>query len=1715
MNKLGVFLCLCWIFSSNIWSQELQFAGVLGNSGDFLKKPVRFKGELVPGMGPVLDDAGGLWERGGRDVLHRYALDGRLLGSYPLPKTSGRSDQLTNFGSQHLVMLIRDRLYLLEVDAESGTEPTRLDGAFKALSSNAWRGKVAVVDQADHLVLLDPVTGEKSDWGKFESVPRTLHFADGGMLYGQVREGMMAWKDGGGVDGFPKPFKGERPQKIGKYWYGHTWHGTIFRYNKDFEPKPGVVMGGASGSFIGYLPQSVDIENGRGLVEVGNGVFAVSGYNGILQLLVWDAEGNKFRLARRIGALAGDIQMALDVDGRIWTPRGSWHWNDPVEAPLSLGDPEPQDMSQPVIGPVGKSLAVLTSMYGRTEWRSGQVMDENGWAHLTRKTFTHEGHGLNGKNSVSAISYETEDKRARVLLANSDGTYSVLNLGANGSLGSKVMSGKWEGVDDLTSLGMLGGQLVAVDSKGLKVFNETAEGWAFDRDFEVHPKVDFVHGDGKRLVMSHTQAGRVSVLKNLDEKPIFYEGLSEPKAVAIQGNRVVVYESGKQHLLKLEIVDATPLPGVGPQRMFEMIQSIGPEDPPFTSADYLDIGLPGGIPCSMAVQAGDSHVLIKVKTPASKVRIGVVIGEESFVTDSTTMYLDQKLVGELRVAVGLQQGLQKERLLFDDFLPIHAEFSKDWKDWAPFDLETYRELVEERRKEIRLELKQPFDGKATVVIENAEGRRVRNLVSGKEFTKGNHSLIWDGLNEENQLVPPGDYKWRVLSHKGIEPEYKMNFANGGEDTTHPWGPNHGVIQQATSNGELIFFSAPVTEGGWALMALDQEGNFVQGYDLQQGFGIGHNAIAVDDQYFYCAQDGFGWGGSKGVNFQSEDWKAKWNITVTRFDVETGKLVEFPGKKRAFVADEMWVGPGADRPDLKKYNLGGLAVKEGVLYVGSREENAVLLFRAKDGELIEQIGLKGVRDLTFHPVSKLLFAATDDGVYQLLKGQFRKVISTLELDIGGIAINNEGFVFLSDRNTHQIHEYIPTGLREPYKAVGKLGVPGGPYKGKYDPKRMVNPAGMAFGQRGKLWVTENRWNPKRVLAWDLSKQDVVFEKFGMPHYGGAGSGFDPENPRRWVGLGCFWDVDIEKGTARPTHVMSVEEGHFTFYHPMSYQFMRQGGREYLVARGHLPLISEILPDGSIRDVVASAGTHNFSYACKWKPPQSYINAFYKIWPEKRKDEKPGGKGPEGKPWSGRIGGVLWVDQNEDGKPQEEEFSFTKEGVQYGGAAWGHAQESLTLRLPVVPDKDTGQVHFTEIQPNKFTNNGQPLYHPLQYYVDKASPLPLKAGYHRNNVPTAQDRFGRVIFNSDPEMNAYRDGKQLWSYPNQWSNVHGSHKAPLPEAGVMQGTLGILGMAEFDDQSDVFFLNGNHGRCFLLTTDGIYLDEVFTDVRVSYLRNEYRLGGEIFGGMFDRSEKDGKYYVQIGHGPYRIYELKGLESVQRSEGMFTVTSEQIIAAQNRNLRKFQEAQVAKDFQIPGKLQWDQGGKFKVQLEAVVHDGMLKLKYQVQDASPWINNGRDKYTLFATGDTVDFQFSTDPNAKKNRRSAATGDKRLLFAPWEGKAIAVLYDHRSKDKENAIEFTSPWRAEKVNAVYVLDQIHPKVQKTKSGYELSAEVPLQLLGLDPSAEILGDFGVTFGDAEGQETQLRSYWANSATMLVDDIPGEIMLHPNMWGTVKF
>ena len=1714
MHALKVVVLNFTVFYAGVvgmtWCAEIHTVGVLGNSGESGQTLVTFSGKPAPAMGPVLDSQMTLWERGGATQLNRYALDGRLLSSFELPQSNDRNDQMTLVGDV-LLLRLRNGLYALDVNAKAGDIPQRLLGSIDLMSSSSYDGRVAIYEKnGDQLSWFAPADEKRTPIAQPGLGMHSLHVGSDGTVYAFASGEIHAWKDGQPVANFPQAFNGDAPQKIGRFWYSHGWHGTIHRLNERFEPAPGVVLGGASGSFIGYLPQSVDLTKGHGLVHVRDNVYAVSGHEGVIQLLTWNDVEMRFEVARRIGALPQLSGVALDAAGNIWTPYGSWRWEDSSEAANTLGDKQPDVHAQPVVLG-GKTLCLPKKHYRYVQLAHGPLIDASGWSHF-------ETPGVKDfelSEEVTGAAAVPDGDHFKLVVAQRDGTAFEMAISADGRQRSSPTPVTIAGLKDCTSLAWCHDRLYAADAGRVIAFERDEEGNWKQADTLLKCEGDvFIHSDGRRLVVSDSSAGQLILFGESAQEIARLNELDRPTHVAIAGQRMVVYESGKQRLVKLSLASDTP----ELKLTLKDAPKINESFPSPSEEEFQDLTRPGGIPLELALVQDDAGLIVSLRTqqdPSPKIQLGVANAEEAYILSGEQARrsdgrFDFRLPAgdwsSLRLAIAIELPHQRERFGFADHRAIHAPFSAKPADWSLFDLPAYRENVHARREEIRITFEQPVDGKATIVIEDETGRRVRNLVAGRTFSAGRHTLVWDGLDEQGRLVMPGRYHWRGITHEGVRPVYKMNFANGGEATVASWGPNHSTLHSAAANGKLVFFAAPVTEGGWALMALDAGGNFVQGYEHIHGYGIGHDAIAADEKYLYCAQDGFIWGGTKDVPLASDDWTATWKVTLVRYDIATGKLVEWPDKQRAIEVDAMQVGPGSTHTDLQKFNLSGLAVHDGKLYVGSRDENAVLVLDAEMGQQLESIALPGVRHVA---AGEEVYAATDHGVVRL--SDRKTILNAGEMDITGLAIGPGGDIFLSDGKSHQVHQFTLAG-----KLVKTIGKAGGPYKGAYDPERMVHPAGLVFGPAGKLWVTEKRWNPKRILAWDSESNTVAYEKFGMPHYGGDGSGFDPENPHRWIGLGCFWDVDIEKGTARPTHILSIDEGHFGNYHPHSYQFFREGERTFVCTRGKISLISEVLHDGTLHDLVAVAGTHHFAYGCHWDPPQAYIDAFYAKWPQKRDGEAPGRKG-EGKPWAQRGMGVLWVDRNGDGQTQEEEFSFCGDDIQFAGGAWGHLQNSLTLYMPLEHD---GQVRVAAIAPDGFLENNVPNYPTLEDAIADATPISLTPGYKRSGVATARDRFGRFIFNSDPELNAYRIGTQdadhgehLWDFPNQWSDVHGSHKAPLPEPGVMQGTLGILGLAPLDDQSDIMFLNGNHGRCFLLTTDGLYLDEAFVDVRVSYLKNEYRLGGEIFGGSFDRSQRDGNYYVQIGHGPYRIYQLAGLRSAQRIAGDVDVSKAQILAAEQQTLRRVAQAQQAKQVSLPGTANWDKDGKFPAQVALRVDGKHLQLEFRVQDSSPWVNNGRDWTKLFATGDSVDLQFATDPSADARRKGPVMGDKRLLIAPHEGQPIAVLYEHRLAEAKNAIEFTSPWRGEKVDNVQRLTGAAIEVKTDQRGYLVQASIPLSALKWKPQSGTTyrADFGVTYGDAEGTETNLRSYWSNQSTGLVDDIPGEVMLSPHLWG----
>jgi hypothetical protein len=166
--------------------------------------------------------------------------------------------------------------------------------------------------------------------------------------------------------------------------------------------------------------------------------------------------------------------------------------------------------------------------------------------------------------------------------------------------------------------------------------------------------------------------------------------------------------------------------------------------------------------------------------------------------------------------------------------------------------------------------------------------------------------------------------------------------------------------------------------------------------------------------------------------------------------------------------------------------------------------------------------------------------------------------------------------------------------------------------------------------------------------------------------------------------------------------------------------------------------------------------------------------------------------------------------------------------------------------------------------------------------------------------------------------------------------------------------------------------------------------------------------------------------------------------------------------------------------------------------------------------VNAGKDFTHLFITGDSVDLQLGTDPQADPKRKAAVPGDLRLLISVLDGKPVAVLYRWKATGETRPQTFTSPWRAEKVADVRLVKDADIRIQRYGSGYRVEAAVPLAALGFapQPGKTYKLDLGVIYSDANGNSRTARVYWANKATGLVNDVPGEIMAQPNLWGSAQ-
>lgn len=1015
----------------------------------------------------------------------------------------------------------------------------------------------------------------------------------------------------------------------------------------------------------------------------------------------------------------------------------------------------------------------------------------------------------------------------------------------------------------------------------------------------------------------------------------------------------------------------------------------------------------------------------------------------------------------------------------------------------------------------------------TIVIENDKGQRIRNLAGDCDpmdytvKTKGALRTVevkWDGLDDRGKLAQPGTYRVRGLTHKGLGAEYEMCFYNPGtppwptQDGRGTWGADHSTPSGVAAGGDWTFVTWGFAEGGSGLIGIDPTGQ------KRWGDRRGTNLVTADAQYVYSYVTG---------------WYV--NETLCRYRAKDGVFAPFEldGKPRTFdlpLTEILGENPG---------KITGLAVSGNKLLLALNTGKLAVL-DAASAKPLAQFDIPNLGRIA---------AGKDGQCYGLIAGTLQAVdiatgattaipTPTLGKPVA-LAVDNDGNIVIADGGPDcQVKAYSPAG--KPVYTCGKKG--GRALRGKFDEQAMINMSSVAVDSTGRVWVTEN-WNtPRRVSVWGKDGK-LVKDYIGNTGYAGTGSYLHDQDPTlaytgpiemkldkanaTWKVTQIIWVPDKSKGES-----FTIETG--AHVHPQRFTSSASGQpREYLYTHD----------DGNVLFMERNG---------KWQPVSAICKAA------DISGELAYGGAVVTQP-SGELAGlnaydvVFWNDNNRDAKVQRNECTVIltsqpgdekrsgRSAVALGNGWGGRIGDDLCIYTD-------GLVRY---KPVSFTDDGAPIYG-----LDGRYPLGPRDNGDLVPVP-GEDRLLCLSFAGyagPTKLNAVNlaTNKVEWIYQNPYPGVHGSHNATMPKPGLLIGPLKIMGVAKAnDDAGNVFAMRGNLGQDFFLTTDGLYVGALFQDCRLpgeSLPDKEAMLkgmplegfseGGEPFSGWFGR-QADGK--VRMTNGWPRqaamIVQINGLETIKRFVGgTVTVDVKAIAAADADNQARARVAVAPKTYtvkrlaktptidgianewrDVPSMAIAREGQPDKATVRLAYDDANLYASYEVQDSSPWRNNGKDLVRLFKTGDALDLQLNVLPATKRHRDPQA-GDTRLLIAQFEGKPVAVLMVPTDPtSKQTKVRFNSPVGTRSFDRVEIIADARISVKAAGNGYVVEAAIPLAALKLTPQAGLsfIGDVGFISSDAQGLNNMARTYWANPHTNLVNDDPSEAWLYPDTWGELKF
>ena len=1006
------------------------------------------------------------------------------------------------------------------------------------------------------------------------------------------------------------------------------------------------------------------------------------------------------------------------------------------------------------------------------------------------------------------------------------------------------------------------------------------------------------------------------------------------------------------------------------------------------------------------------------------------------------------------------------------------------------------------------------DAFVTIVIEKQDGTRVRNLISCAQRKAGKNTEHWDGLDDTGTPCVKGEYRWRGIEHDDIgsyfqtafnspgNPPWKSQevFSNVGsshglkEVLDRTWGlrpagsggwlSDHGNPLCVYASGDKIFIGSNIAEAGHSLMELDLNG--VKKWGTLWFSAACANAVAIDDGIIYVA-------GEKG-------WIPN-KLKVHRLSTNTYRFIKNP--KDAKRTDAAFIAETSENFS----GIRGIIITPDYVVLSLSDKGRLALFDKKTAAFVKDIPLPKAGGITKNK-DGAIFAIEGKRVVKvnLKSGRTSTVISSELLTPDQLCVDAKGNFYVSDSAPSEqcVKVFSPTG-----KFLRNIGEKGGHKEGKFNPKVMGSPAGIAIDSQGKLWVAENDHTPKRISVW--SKEGALLKDFiGPPEYGGGGS-LDPENANVAFYEGMIFDLKPwpKKTTLRTVGFLPEDHKDLPINaKKIPSHALRYGDGLFLVsAAGYAtpPAIYEMKDDHLIpRAVMGSVR----GLKKNWKDTQKQF--VDKLIAEKVADNVP----------------FLWSDIDGNGKAVPAEITLLK-GTVWRKPIW-NCLIGKKLELQAVISKNKKQT-IIRIPPKMKSGI-------LVYDIKDAIETPVT----REIGALSSDPQGNYIINYGGGMHQAdktnmlaslkEDGSTRWTYPNPYPT--NSHNSPRPTVGNIQHTLNIEGFAKvkgFDAQ--VFQLNGNKGVRYLFTDDGLFVCQLFGDMRtalplstalkanVGLRLDKYSLTDECFAGWLGNAP-DGRILQVLGKDSSNVLEVKGLETLKRISGGNVTLNKVSKITDIANVKK----PVKVIFNPTGVKPADLRYKFPTEEPLanfclVSTEKALAVRMQVDGNFSFVNAGQDFKTLFKHGACIDIRLASNPKLPKNRTKPGVGDMRVVVANLNGKPTAVLYKFvvPGTKESSKSKYSSPAGSASVDEIKIIKPRRLQIKKTQKGYSAIITIPWKELGFDklPTGKLYGDVGILVPDAGGTRTVARYYYYDQKSQVVSDLPSEIMVDPSQWGILEF